>query len=53
MLIKGNYNQVSSLARLAGLEISSSGSRVDMAVEMMKSLSFLKNSQKITKFFQL
>ena len=42
----GNYNQVSSLARLAGLEISSSGSRVDMAVEMMKSLSFFEKFSK-------
>ena len=49
----GNINQFSSIARLAGIDVSSSGSRVDMALEMMKSLSFLKHSQKTIKFFQL
>ena len=38
-----NLGQVSSLARLAGLDISSSSSRLDMAIEMMRSLNFFKN----------
>ena len=38
-----NLGQVSTLARLAGLDMSSSSSRLDMAIEMMRSLNFFKN----------